>query len=117
MFLLITEEIPQGKPVIIRNVIDKSVILMLLSLLACKCIHTAVFVIEQCPDGIQIFVIVYIQMRITARVPEHSILENGTKNLRPSKPRILCNLRNGQILPQQMEAIHMILPDPVTQRI
>ena len=56
-------------------------------------------------------------MRITARVPEHSILENGTKNLRPSKPRILCNLRNGQILPQQMEAIHMILPDPVTQRI
>ena len=90
---------------------------MLLSLLACKCIHTAVFVIEQCPDGIQIFVIVYIQMRITARVPEHSILENGTKNLRPSKPRILCNLRDGQILPQQMEAIHMILPDPVTQRI
>ena len=56
-------------------------------------------------------------MRIMTRVPEHSVLETGAENLRPSKPCILCNLRDGQILPQQMEAIHMILPDPVTQRI
>ena len=113
--LIIHEQIRKCESVIVRNIIDKAKHTPLLALLINEFIQIISKMIEHLARRILIFVLVDIQIAVTALLFP-CITEIRIEDLGSAQPLVLRDCSHRKFLPEQMKTIHMILHHPETKR-